>query len=623
MVGHGATLSINLDQSLMIVLFKSLVNRANEELYSGICYATLCFFKAILTMEAGDLQAASHGISRLNELAARSRRKTNVFTRFLYKPNYDQYTDEEIHAELVDAESNLLLSINSFLSDQSVIVLVRGAIKIRSCYQRYKECLYILETRTQWQSQEARRHFESGVRMGLGIFNYYMSYLPLRVIKLLQYVGFTGNRAAAIEDLDKSIALNDGLRSTLSALVVLTNLTYVEHLFGISNYDIKKVEQISEILENQYPDSAYYLIFKGRYFQMLGRMDEALKIWQRSIDVQSDWIQIHTICYWEMMWCYAARLEWAKAAEYASRLSKCSKWSHASYLYMYATFLYAQLVDEERSGQITRHSQSYEERLGEISEFMKKIPSLRVRLAGKTIPAEKFAIVRSAKFLQENNRLTIPALEYFYIWNNFVYIRNCNSELERMLERVELELEHIQSCNSNISNNYNDNHSSILSTAQDHERPQVTANSNKETTIRHDDSYLMLLIKAMCLKQLRRYVEAERVFNEIIESTDSIQEDTFIVPHAAMEFALMKLKMRQFVDAQRIIKMIRNNHSGYLHEGIVHFKLHAASRVIREQLDAISGSTHSIDLDVNTSEYNCQDLNNLENELKIKNTKGT
>lgn len=47
----------------------------------------------------------------------------------------NSYTDEEAHAELVYAEALLMISLMTFLGDQNLINLVKGAFRIRSCFQ--------------------------------------------------------------------------------------------------------------------------------------------------------------------------------------------------------------------------------------------------------------------------------------------------------------------------------------------------------------------------------------------------------------------------------------------------------------------------------------------------------
>lgn len=58
---------------------------------------------------------------------------------------------------------------------------------------------------TTWSGEEKLRpHFESGVRMGLGAFNLLISVLPNRVLKLLEFIGFSGDR---VGEAKKSIIL--------------------------------------------------------------------------------------------------------------------------------------------------------------------------------------------------------------------------------------------------------------------------------------------------------------------------------------------------------------------------------------------------------------------------------
>jgi len=499
--------------------------------------------------------------------------------RFLYKPNYNSYTDDEIHAELVHAESLLLLALISFLSDQSIICLVKGAFRIRACYQRYKECLFIMENRSEWSSVEARKHFESGVRMGHGIFNLLMSYLPRRVLRFLEYVGFSGNRAVGVDELDKSVALDDGLRSVFSALVILTYHSYIDNLFGLGSYDAEKVEQLNNSSLGHYPNSAFFLLFRGRYHQMQGNLPQAIESFQRCIEAQDDWKQFHSICHWEIMWCHAVQMDWVQAAKYSDLLRKQSKWSPASYTYQYATFLYAQLVEDERNGFCPIYTAEYESRMSSIREIMERVPELRIRYAGKTIPAEKFAITRAAKFCKQQNRLSLPALEFLYIWNIFATLRNSPQQVERLLARMDQEIEYIDGKIGAISE-----------TSQSLDGSDESESRAEDNW--HDDLSLALLLKGMCLKHLNRLDEAEECFMKIIDGQENITVDTFLVPHTAMELAVLKLTLGELDQSKQWIKLARNNYTGYLLETMVHFRLHAASRVIRsEQQDLALGES--------------------------------
>lgn len=535
-------------------------------MYAGLAHAVLSFLRASLTLEHNDLQEALTSVNYSFKISGELRHKTSMVMKFLYRPQYNSYTDLEIHAELVHAESLLVLTLISFLADQSILCLVRGAFRIRACYQRYKECLYILEARTQWQSEEARQHFESGVRMGHGIFNLLMSYLPSRVLRILQYVGFSGNRTLGVEELEKSVDLNDGLRSVFSTLVILCYHTYVENLFGLGAYDIEKVKQFNESLKAHFPNSAFYLLFLGRQQQMLGESKEAIETYHRCIEAQSDWKQFHSICHWEIMWCYAVQMKWTQAAQYSDLQRKSSKWSPASYTYQYGTFLYAQLVEDERNGLIeSKNSPEYQRRMDEIVEIMKLVPTMRIRYAGKTIPAEKFAITRSEQFLQRGNKLTLPAVEFLYVWNIFVTLTQSPEQVAKLLVRIDSEIEYIEREESNSSD-----------CDQDHQE------------FKDDQLALTYLLKGMCLKQLKRVDEAEASFLKVIEDLESgARLDTFIVPHTVMELSVLQLEQKRYNEAKRWVKVARTQYTGYLLETILHFRLHAASRAIRLELDEL------------------------------------
>ena len=69
--------------------------------------------------------------------------------------------------------------------------------------------------------------------------------------------------------------------------------------------------------------------------------------------------------------------------------------------------------------------------------FCRNVPKWKQRIAGKSIPMEKFAIAKSKLFLEQNNRLTLPSLELIYMWNGFRILGSRYETIEPVFILVE------------------------------------------------------------------------------------------------------------------------------------------------------------------------------------------
>ena len=65
-----------------------------------------------------------------------------------------------------------------------------------------------------------------------------ISHMPTKVIKMLEFVGFSGNRETGFIELDKATELTEGLRCPLAVLIMMVYHCYVEHIFGTYAYII-------------------------------------------------------------------------------------------------------------------------------------------------------------------------------------------------------------------------------------------------------------------------------------------------------------------------------------------------------------------------------------------------
>lgn len=63
---------------------------------------------------------------------------TEAIGKTFKKVNYESYTDLEAHAELCSAEALLLKALLTFIEDETLSSMIKGGMKIRTCFNSYK-----------------------------------------------------------------------------------------------------------------------------------------------------------------------------------------------------------------------------------------------------------------------------------------------------------------------------------------------------------------------------------------------------------------------------------------------------------------------------------------------------
>lgn len=131
---------------------------------------------------------------------------------------------------------------------------------------------------------------------------------------------------------------------------------------------------------------------------MKGNLDEALTWYKKSWKSQDCWIQFHHMVFWEMLWVNSMKLDFREAILYSSYLVENSKWSRTMYSYQKASLML--MLDP-------RDLSSSEKRT--IDQLMRDVPLYKQRIAGKSLPMEKFAVKRAERFFL-TGMLLIPAI---------------------------------------------------------------------------------------------------------------------------------------------------------------------------------------------------------------------
>ncbi|TGZ59751.1 hypothetical protein CRM22_008904 [Opisthorchis felineus] len=522
------------------------------------------------------LTLATEHIRRTLAACNTNRRKSafaEIFTKQLPKKRiaiYKEYTEEQAHAELCYAEALLQLAFLNMLQDDKFTSLIRSSLKVRQCYKCYRICWGILKYRD-WSNGISKAVFESGVRLGVGAFNMMISLLPKRVLKLLEFVGFSGDRLFGLQQLRLGAQIQNSLRAPLSALLLLVYELYATQMLGdtVASVAFEKPDQVYEANElltywlDIYPQSAVFQLLLGRYQAITGDLERAIDTFEKATTLPVDWKHYNHMCYWELLWCYALRADWLTAIKYVDKLATESLWSQATYRYMKATFL-IQILDEYdvsvRPGTGSKAKQQQQQQLAQLQQkqlgpykdreavlkdvdlLLKDIPKMMHRFAGRSLPLEKIALRKSKRYFNQNKKLTLPALELMFIWNEFKLI-HCQQD-------------------------------SIMSFLLICENKINDLIRNRGQYQNFDDDYsLALLLKGVCLRCRGQLFQASMCFQEILELKQKITIDTYLLPYCEMELCQLALDAGDIPEAIKRLQRARNS-KNYSLESRLHFRMH-------------------------------------------------
>ncbi|XP_041041817.1 tetratricopeptide repeat protein 39B isoform X4 [Carcharodon carcharias] len=511
---------------------------SKDSMYHALGYSTMHAMQAAMTFEQQDILAAIGTMKEALQTCQRSRfRKKNSvvesLSHLVSKQGSDQLTEEEMHAEMCYAECLLQKAALTLVQDENMINFIKGGIKIRTSYNIYRECQQIVQMTQDRVKTDVYCQFEGGVKLGIGAFNLMLSLLPLRILRLLEFIGFSGNRDLGLSMLREG-ASTHSLRAVLCALTLLMYQTYITVVLGAGEGNLQEAETLLQPYLEKYPNGSIILFYSARIKILRGNFEMAQKKFEECIAAQEEWRQIHHLCYWELMWSHSFQQQWLQAYRFADLLSKESRWSQAIYTFQKAAIL-SMLPEQDI------------QKTGEkVEELFRQVEGLKQRIAGKSIPTEKFAVRKARRYTTPNPvKLVLPLLEMMYVWNGFAILGKRADLTENMLvtiEKAEIEL-------------------------QKHPKP---------VEYQVDDESLVQLLKGLCLKHLGRPLQAELCFNQVIQSEKRIRYDHYLVPFTLYEMGLLYKQQGHNDKARMYFETAKNNYKDYSMESRLHFRIHAA-----------------------------------------------
>lgn len=515
----------------------------DSSIYHALGNGTFHYLKAVMTFDQEYVAKASAVLTDSVATIERFRRKTSTLDslgKMVRKQDYDSYTELEIHAELVYAECLLLKAMLTICEDDALVSFMKAGLKVRQCYISFKECWSILQQRD-WTNDLHKADFEGGVRLGVGTFNLLMSLLPPRITKLMEFVGFSGSREVGMRQLLATYRDETCLRQFLASIVLLGYHLFLTIQMGQadSQTDNSLVSEILSAKLARHPRGAFFLFFQARHQMVQGNCEEAARCYAEANAAQNEWPQFHHVAAWELVWCASYRGLWRESIKQASILVEESRWSPCIYSYLKAAF-YCMLQSELTA-----------EEVSEQSALMAAVPGLKQRIAGKSLPMEKFACRKALRWQQQGGRLVVPGLELVYLWHGFAVLGQHYNLVEGVYVTVQEEEKRLE---------------------EDPWSPDFSL----------ENRCLLLLLRGMCLKHMAAPLGAEDCFRQIIEAAPRLQADGYLAPYATVELALLLISAGDTQAAGVLLETAKTGYKDYSLQSRLHFRIHAAQAKIRE-----------------------------------------
>lgn len=409
--------------SRMIEAEELISKYSDQKLYYALGDALIAVIKGFMTFEPEDLAKAISYCKDALHMATLLRKQTNSvsnFGRFVRGTGHGPSTMAGMsivqrHAELIYAESMLLKAVMGILYSGDFFGFVAEALNMRNAYGIYRS----LSKYVEWADDKAGgrdnkidEDFRSGVFLGNGLISMILGLLPGKVLKIMEVFGYTGDTKWALKTLARAgewtqksdepgmSIEREGIRRQVCDMGILLYHLVISTFLPVGGVDIDFADKVLHYNLERYPQGVFFLYFSGRLYSTQSLAERAIVQFKAARDVQKEYVQLQHICVWDMSLCHMSLTQFDRAAHCFDVLLKDSNWSKCVYSYGQAANLYS-------SG-----------RKDDAGKQFSTVPDKMQRIAGKSIPMEKFCARKAKKYVKQG-RLLLPALEFSYVYHCF------------------------------------------------------------------------------------------------------------------------------------------------------------------------------------------------------------
>uniref|UniRef100_A0A6Q2XXU6 Tetratricopeptide repeat domain 39C n=1 Tax=Esox lucius TaxID=8010 RepID=A0A6Q2XXU6_ESOLU len=365
---------------------------------------------------------------------------------------------DRLQRQILIADCQVYLAVLSFIK-QELSAYIKGGWILRKAWKMYNKCysdISQLQEGTKKRSSnqqgppspspgqanhthataqtlrangvtpEALDRLKGSVSFGYGLFHLCISMVPPHLLKIVNLLGFPGDRHQGLSALTFASESKD-MKAPLATLSLLWYHTVAQPFFALDGSDtqagLMEAKSILQRKEPVYPNSSLFMFFKGRVQRLECQINSALTSFQNALQLATDQREIQHVCLYEIGWCSMIELRYGDAHMAFQRLSTESRWSQCYYAYLTG-------VSQGASGDLEGAATVFKD----VQKLFKR----------KNNQIEQFSVKRAERLTKHapSKELCILAvIEVLYLWKA---LPNCStSKLQTMSQGTHTEIDDV------------------------------------------------------------------------------------------------------------------------------------------------------------------------------------
>lgn len=329
------------------------------------------FLNAMMTFEEEKMQMALEDLKATERLCESDNTGVIETIKNKIKRNVDSQRSgavavDRLQRQIIIADCQVYLAVLSFIK-QELSSYIKGGWTLRKAWKMYNKCYSDI---TQLQEGHRRRASEQStpsapslsssnppspslkplsidpealdrlkgsVSFGYGLFHLCISMVPPHLLKIVNLLGFPGDRHQGLTALTYASESKD-MKAPLATLALLWYHTVVQPFFALDGADtqagLMEAKSILKQREATYPNSSLFMFFKGRVQRLECQISNALTSFNSALELASEQREIQHVCLYEIGWCSMIELNFREAYRAFERLKNESRWSQCYYAYL-------------------------------------------------------------------------------------------------------------------------------------------------------------------------------------------------------------------------------------------------------------------------------------------------